>query len=133
MAENRFDGMSEEEKEELGEELLSELDSFIEFLNECEKETTFMLNPHRVEQMEFSYKMLLKSIAGVNKNVSISHFMSDVNKTVAVIRLEGKNIDAIDIERFSRACEFADATDIYPLARGVVRIEFTFRKIFEAR
>ena len=130
--EDRF-AMSEEELEAAGEALEEEVDALLEYLNECGKETTFMLDPYRAKQMELSYNMLLNSIAGIDKEVSVSYFISEANRTVGVLRLEGKNIDAIDIERFSKACEFADATDIYPLTKGVVRIEFTFRRIYIAQ
>lgn len=130
--ERRFHNLSEEEMEAAGEAFEAEADALLEYLNNHEKETTFLLNPHRVEQMEFSYMMLLKSIIGIEDRVSISYSVSSANRTVAVIRLEGENIEAKDIKLFSRACEFADATDIYPLVNGMVRVEYTFRNIYAA-
>lgn len=130
-----FDRFGRDTSEESVEELEECLDGYIAFLHECETgvEDTFVLNPHRVEQMEFSYKMLLKSIKDAGKDVKVTCRISEVNRTMGVMRVEGKNIVAKDIERFSRACEFANATDVYPLANGEVRIEFTFRNIYAAK
>lgn len=129
-----YDRFGRDISEGAGEEFEELADAFLEYIKESagEAETTFLLNPHRVEQMEFSYKMLLKSVRDVGKDVKVTYSMSDVNRTMAWMRVEGKRINALDIERFSRACEFADATDIYPLTNGNVRIELTFRGIFAA-
>lgn len=130
-----YDRFGRDISEEAGEAFEETVDAYGEFLKELAdgKEDTFVVNPHRVEQMEFSYKMLLKSIRDVGKDVAITYGISNANRTMAWMRVEGKTIHATDIERFSRACEFANATDIYPLANGDVRIEFTFRGIFAAQ
>lgn len=130
MEEGRFDReMSIDEEIEFE----ARAEAFVNMFEGLEKEKFFMANPMRMKQYEFSYAMLLKSIKDIGKDVKITYDRSEHNRTVAWIRLEGKNITTTDIERFSRACEFANATDIYPLTNGNVRIEFTFRNIFNAQ
>lgn len=122
----KFEEMSIEEEENI----TAHVDALVDYLKELPHDDVFILNPKRVEQMKFSYAMLLKSIAGIEKEVSITYGISEFDRTMASIKLEGRDLEVCDIERFSRAAEFADSTDIYPLVEDKIRMTFTFHGIY---
>lgn len=108
---------------EIEEELDAILESIGEDLIEDEAKTT-IANPHRIEQMQFSYAVLKYLIR--NTSATISYELYKPFKTMGSITVEGKLLDFDKPEWFARAAEFANSTDIYPLSADRVRIEFTF-------
>ncbi len=108
---------------EVEEELDAILESIGENLIEDEARPT-IANPHRIEQMQFSYAVM--KYLTRNTNAVISYELYKPFKTMGSISVEGKLLEFDKPEWLARAAEFADTTDIYPLSANKVRVEFTF-------
>lgn len=108
----------------------TELDSFVqelgEFLSEIQKNSTgiYMQNTVRATQLQFCYAILKKYVRGNEVSVK-SEFHKPV-ESMGSVSVEGRNIQIDNMEWFCRAAEFANSTEIYPLANGKTRMTFTF-------
>ena len=83
-----------------------------------------IINPIKIQQIQFAYgvlKYLTKSTGA-----KISYALNEPFKSMGSVSVEGKNLTFTNSEWFSRAAEFADSTDVYPLTNGNVRMTLTF-------
>ena len=83
------------------------------------------INPQRLQYMEFAYavvKYLAKDIPGSR----VSYKMHEPFKSMGSISIEANELSFVKTEWFARAAEFANNTEIYPLANGRVRLTLTF-------
>lgn len=109
------------------EELKQYMDSVLdEIQNEIEKdeESTTILNPIKLQQIQFAYAVLKYLMRGTDAVVSCK--LNQPFKTMGSISVEDKSLEFTQPEWFSRAAEFASNTEVYPLAKNRVRLTFTF-------
>ena len=83
-----------------------------------------ILNPIKVQQMQFAYSVLKYLTKGVD--AQLSYKMCEPYKSMGSISVEGANLTFANSEWFARAAEFASNTEIYPLTNGKVRMTLTF-------
>mgnify|MGYP001164490511 FL=1 len=116
-----------EEQFRSDEELEEALDSLLEGISdelEEEEAKPSILNPHRMEQMQFAYAAL-KYITR-NTDAKVSYKLQQPFKTMGCISVEGKLLEFDKPEWFARVAEFASNTEVYPLSKNAVRLTFTF-------
>lgn len=118
--ENSFD------TEGFNDEDFAEIDKLIEFLNSLPRTEVSILNQQRVQQMRFACAMIKRVLRETNSDSKIECKQHEFDPNVGVVRVEGISLDIVDIEGFSRASEFANNTEIYPLKADKVRMTFTF-------
>lgn len=83
-----------------------------------------LLVPLKIQQMQFAYglaRYLTRSTAG-----KVSYKLHEPFNSMGSISIEGKRLYFENSEWFSRLAEFANNTEVYPLADGRVRMTFTF-------
>lgn len=109
------------------EQIEAALDVITEAIQKDEEKTT-IVSVRRFEQMQFAYAVL-KRIAERTPGVSISYELYKPFKSMGYITLEGETLEVHDRKWFSRAAEFADNIEVYPLAKNRVRLTMTFHGI----
>lgn len=112
--------MSDDEIELLFDEFV---DSIKDDILDDESKTT-ILNPMRLQQLQFSYAVL-KYITK-DTNAELSYKLYDPFKTMGSVSVQARVLEFDKPEWFARVAEFANNTEVYPLADGRVRLTFTF-------
>lgn len=108
----------------------NELNQFIdglgEFLSEVKAVSTgtYLRDEMRVQQLLFSYAIMKKYASGID--VTVDCKAHKPVESMGSVTVEGREIDISNMEWFCRAAEFANSTEIYPLANGKARLTFTF-------
>ena len=119
--------MALESKAPLEHDALDEEDAFLcavgRLLEQCDREPS-VLNPQRLREMQFTYRVVRDMLAGGDTRVS--YRLHEPLKSMGSISMEGKRLVFAMPEWFARAAAFADSTEIYPLLDGETRITFTF-------
>lgn len=108
-------------------ELEQAMDELVESVRdnvENDENKTTVLNVLRLKQLQFAYAVL-KYITK-DKDAQLSYKLYEPFKTMGSITVEGKVLAFDKPEWFARVAEFATNTEIYPLAKNVVRMTFTF-------
>lgn len=118
--ENDFDAEGFEDED------FAEIDNLIELLNSLPRTEVSVLNQWRVQQMRFACAMIKRVLRETSSGAGIECKQHEFDPNVGVVRVEGVSLNIADIEGFSRAAEFADNTEIYPLEANKVRMTFTF-------
>lgn len=83
-----------------------------------------VLNPARLREIRFAYSAAKEML--LRDGVRLSYRLNEPLKSIGSISLEGRDIRVDKPEWFARTAEFADCTEVYPLADGGVRVTFTF-------
>lgn len=83
-----------------------------------------VLNPIKIQQMQFAYGVL--KYLTKDANASVSYKLNEPYRSMGSISIEGANLRFTNAEWFARAAEFASNTEIYPLSNGKVRMTLTF-------
>lgn len=124
-----LNGATEEELTEMLDEIIKEVvGGFVEdYKGDSEKVKTSMLDPRRLYQMDFTYKVLQFLTKGTN--TKITYEQHEPHVSMGSVTVEGNLLEFDKPEWFARAAEFATNTEIYPLTNGDVRITFTFHKL----
>ena len=122
MGNNNFeiDFQSEEEIQEM-------LDCFVGSIGEAietDEEKVSILNPMKMQAIQFSYGIL--KYLSKNTEATISYALNEPFKSMGSVSVEGKCLTFTNSEWFARAAEFASSTEIYPLVNGKVRMTLTF-------
>ena len=86
-----------------------------------------IVNPQRLREMQFTYRVVHDLLAG--GDMRVSYRLHEPLKSMGSISIEGKRLTFSQPEWFARAAEFADSTEIYPLVNDEVRITFTFHDL----
>lgn len=89
-----------------------------------DEEKTAVLNPIKIQQMQFAYGVLKYLTKGTD--AKLSYKLNEPFKSMGSISVEGANLTFTNSEWFARSCEFASNTEVYPLANGNVRMTLTF-------
>lgn len=90
---------------------------------------SYLLDQTRVELMRFSCAAISKTLREANCNAKVVCKQSELSPGMGYVDVEAKDIDITNMEWFARAAEFADNTEVYPLANGGVRMTFTFNRL----
>lgn len=112
--------MTDDELEQAMDEFI---DSIKDDINNDESKTT-VLSALRFKQLQFAHAAL--QYITKDKDVQISYKLYEPFKTMGSITIEGKVLEFDKPEWFARVAEFATNTEIYPLAKNMVRMTFTF-------
>lgn len=86
-----------------------------------------VLNVHRFKEFKFAYGVLANLL--VNPDMRLKYELHEPFKSMGSISVEGKELNFTQAEWFSRVSQFADVTDVCPLANGGVRLTFTFHNM----
>ena len=111
-------------------EILDEEDAFLCTIGKLLEQSDTgisVVNPQRLREMQFTYRVVRDVLAGGDARVS--YRLHEPLKSMGSISIEGKLITFAMPEWFARAAEFADNTEIYPLVDDEVRITFTFHNL----
>ena len=111
----------------------SEFDAFVESLADLREDRVSVLNPNRVQAMQFSYAAIQKVLLESGCDAKVTCRQSELAPDVGVVEVEGKEIDLKNLAWFCRAAEFADATEVYPLTNGKVRMAFGFNRLLNSQ
>ena len=102
-------------------------DEFVESIRdevEANESEVTILDPLKLKQLQFTYAVL--KYLTRDSGVELSYKLYEPFKTMGSVSVEGKLLEFDRPEWFARAAEFADNTEVYPLARNRVRLTFTF-------
>lgn len=109
------------------EEIERFFDEFVESVRnevETDEEKVTILNGLKLKQLQFTYAVLRYITRG--SDAELSYKLYEPFKTMGSVSVEGKLLEFDKPEWFARAAEFANNTEVYPLARNGVRLTFTF-------
>jgi hypothetical protein len=111
---------SEEEVESAFDELVEAIKDDVQ----SDEEKVTVLSVQKLKQIEFAYATLKYLLKG--KSAKLSYKLYEPFKTMGSISVEAKSIEFDKPELFARVSEFASNTEVYPLAKNMVRLTFTF-------
>lgn len=106
------------------EEMLDAIVGAIAESIEQEESKPALLNPMKLQQMQFAHGVL--KYLTRNTGAKVTYALNQPFKSMGSISVEAKNLSFTNSEWFARTAEFASNTEVYPLANGKVRITFTF-------
>lgn len=109
------------------EEIERFFDEFVESVRdevEADEEKVTILDGLKLKQLQFTYAVLRYLIRG--SDAELSYKLYEPFKTMGSVSVEGKLLEFDKPEWFARAAEFANNTEVYPLARNRVRLTLTF-------
>lgn len=112
------------------ESMEDELNQYIESIGEMieeEDRKMAIIVPQRYDNMRFTYAVLKYLTRGTGAEVSYK--FNEPYKSMGSVSVEAKAIMFHNPEWFSRAAEFANSVDVYPLTNGKMRMDFTFHGI----
>lgn len=104
-----------------------ELDSIIESIGEQimqNENAPGILHLPRMQQMQFSYAVLQKLCK--NEDMTVRYIQNEPFQSMGSIYVEGDSLSFLDCKWLSRAVEFADNVEIYPLLDERIRMVLTF-------
>ncbi len=117
---DRFEGMTEDEIEELNDSLLDEIGRRI---TEYELRTA-IINPAKIKQLEFVHEILSMLLKG--QDVKITKKTFKPFKSAGSVSVEGAEIKIKYPDIFLKIASFADNIDVYPLTKDAVKMDFGF-------
>lgn len=101
-----------------------ELEKALFELIEHDDTKTTVLNGMKYQQIQFTYSVLKYLTKGTD--MEISYKLHEPFKTMGSVSVEGESLEFDKPEWFARAAEFANNTEVYPLAKNRVRMTMTF-------
>lgn len=112
--------MANNREKEFSEDDLTDL--FCELGKEDAK--TALISTRRMKEFQFACGVVEKILA--RPNMKISYKLHKPFKSTCSITIEGDELLFTQAEWFSRVAEFADVTELCPLADGRIRLSFGF-------
>lgn len=112
------------------EDIEMKLDGIIESIGDQimqDEKTPGILNLTRMQQMQFSYTVLKKLCK--NGDMTVRCIQNEPFKSMGSIFVEGDSLSFLDCKWLSRAVEFADNVEIYPLKDEKVCMVLTFHNL----
>lgn len=112
-------------------EIFDEFDAFVEALSDLKEdgETVSVMNFPRLQAMRLSCEEIQRVLRESGCTAKVTCKQSELAPDVGSVSVEGKEIDIRSMERFCRAAEFADNTEVYPLVGDKVRLTFGFNNL----
>lgn len=112
--------MSDEEVEEMLDNILTDINSEIA----AEDSKTAIINPYRVQQVIYTYKLLKYITKKTDAKVTCNLY--EPYKSMGMVSVVGSNLLFKNTKWFIKAVEFASNFEVYPKTDGTVQINFTF-------
>ncbi len=109
------------------EENRNELAELVDFIGQWileDEQQPSILEPLRLQRMNFSYKVL-KDIAAGN-GLTVSYKRHEPFQSMGSICIEGEDLIFTHCRQLARAIGFADNVDIFHLTNGRTRLVLTF-------
>lgn len=122
---NEFDFESEFTSDEEVEEMIDSLVIAVGGAIMEEDSKTAVVNPYKVQQVAYAYKMLKYLTKGM-KGVSVSYVLHKPFKSMGSVSVVGKNLEFRKPDWFIRAVSLASNFDVYPKTDGTVKMDLTF-------
>lgn len=92
---------------------------------EIEDNRTQIINPNRVHQVIYTYRVL-KYLTKGSKGVKVTYKLHDQYKTAGTVSIVGRDLVFRRPDWFMRAVELANNFEVFPKTDGTVQISFTF-------
>ena len=109
-----------------------ELDEFIDFIGQWileDEQQPGVLNPVRIQQMNFAHKILQRMAE--DGDITVSCELHSPFHSMGSICLEGEDLVFVNCKWLARAITFADSVDVYPLTNGRIRMVLAFHGIVQ--
>lgn len=130
MNENEIDFDTEFMTDEEVEEMLDGLVTTIDDVVTADDGEVSIINPYRIQQMQYTYKMLKYLTKGTKSKVTYT--LHKPYKSMGFVSVTGKNLMFRNMDWFSKAVELASNFEVYPKTDGTVQMNFTFHGITKA-
>ena len=132
MQENENVYEPDSEDEEFKDEDFAAIDALIEQIRAVPaSESVSVLDTRRAEQMKYAYATIKRILSETKSIAKVTCGQNEFNPSVGFVKVEGISLEITDMEGFSTVAEFADVTEIIPLVKNRVRMEFTFRRLLK--
>lgn len=118
--------MSDEEVEEM-------LDNLVTTIGDeaaADDSQTAIVNPYRIQQVLYTYKVLKYLTKGTKANVTYE--LHEPYKSMGSVSVVGANLLFRNAEWFMKAVELASNFEVYPKTNGAVQMNFTFHGLTRA-
>ena len=88
---------------------------------------TSIINPHRMQQLLYTYKVMKYLMKGTSAKVTYK--LHEPYQSMGSVSVTGKDIEFKKVSWFLRAAELASNYEVYPKTDGTVCMTFTFHSI----
>lgn len=88
---------------------------------------TSIINPHRMQQLLYTYKVMKYLMKGTSAKVTYK--LHEPYQSMGSVSVTGKDIEFKKVSWFLRAAELASNYEVYPKTDGTVCMTFTFHGI----
>lgn len=115
------------------EELEGCLDSLIEMFGDAivdEETKPGMIDAIVLKKIEFAEMVMKMMTKGMNVRVSTK--LHEPFRSMGSVTVEGTELVFVDSEWFSRAAEFANNMEVYPLTNGKVKLTLTYHGLVKS-
>lgn len=106
------------------EEMLDSIVSVIGIQAELEDMETQMVNPCRIQEILYTYKVLKYLTKG--SKAKVTYELHKPYKSMGYVSVEGKNLSFKNMKWFLKAVELSSNFEVYPKTNGKVQMNFTF-------
>lgn len=103
------------------------LDNIVNAIGEeviLEDSKTAIINPYKIQQVLYTYKVLKYLTKGTNAKVSYE--LHSPYKSMGSVTISGKNLIFRNAKWFMKAVELSANFEVYPKTDGTVEMNFTF-------
>lgn len=112
------------------EEMLDNLVTTIGDEAAADDSKTAIINPYRIQQVLYTYKVLKYLTKGTKAKVTYT--LHDPYKSMGVVSVIGSDLLFRNTEWFMKAVELASNFEVYPKTDGTVQMDFTFHGLTRA-
>lgn len=106
------------------EEMLDNIISAIGTQAESDDMENQIINPYRIQEILYTYKVLKYLTKGTKANVTYE--LHKPYKSMGYVSIKGKNLSFKNMKWFLKAIELASNFEAYPKTDGTVQMNFTF-------
>lgn len=106
------------------EDMLNNLVSAIGFKAEAEDMETQMINPYRIQEILYTYKVLKYLTKG--SKAKVTYDLHKPYKSMGYVSIESENLLFKNMKWFLKAVEMSSNFEVYPKTNGRVQMNFTF-------
>ena len=112
------------------EEMLDNLVTTIGDEAAADDSQTAIINPYRIQQVLYTYKVLKYLTKGTKAKVTYA--LHEPYKSMGVVSVVGSDLLFRNTEWFMKAVELASNFEVYPKTDGTVQMDFTFHGLTRA-
>lgn len=106
------------------EEMLDGLISAVGAQAESEDMETQMINPYRIQEILYTYKVLKYLTRG--SKAKVTYELHKPYKSMGYVSVSGKNLSFKNMKWFLKAVELSSNFEVYPKTNGTIQMNFTF-------